>query len=325
MAGGGAQRRKGRELIGAWSDDRLHTGPSEAERTRIRRDLARQGWSVVEGRLVIGEPADAVLAVAKAANAMLQEKLNRHYVSDVALVREAFSSDPQAEGTRRLRPRRLIAAIEGNHSQLAWDWVGFPPMKASAATNLRHVLGVTFTYGEAKQAHVSDRRLYRMRDSGEVIALGGGVYRWADAPAVDTDLVEIAERVPRATLCLGSALARHGLIDAIPAAIDIAIPRGSRRPTLRAPCRLHQFDPKTFELGRETIDVGARRPLGLYSPERSLVDVVRLRHLEGSDMAWEALRRWLRRPGRSPAQLIELARSFLGAEPALRRALEILL
>lgn len=198
-------------------------------------------------------------------------------------------------------------------------------MKATTATDLRVALGDTFTYGEAKQAHVSDRRLYRMRDAGEVIALGGGVYRWANAPAVDTDLVEIAERVPRATLCLESALARHGLIDAIPAAIDIAVPRGSRRPTLRAPCRLHQFDPKTFELGREAIDVGARRPLGLYSPERCLVDVVRLRHLEGSDTAWEALRRWLQRPGRSPAQLIELAQSFLGAEPALRRALEVLL
>jgi hypothetical protein len=73
------------------------------------------------------------------------------------------------------------------------------------------------------------------------------------------------------------------------------------------------------------LDVGARRPLGLYSAERSLVDVVRLRHLEGSDVAWEALRRWLGRPGRSPAQLIELARNFPRAEPALRRALEVLL
>jgi hypothetical protein len=55
------------------------------------------------------------------------------------------------------------------------------------------------------------------------------------------------------------------------------------------------------------------------------VDLVRLRHLEGSEVAWEALRRWLRQPGRSPARLVELARRFPGAEPALRRALEVLL
>jgi predicted transcriptional regulator of viral defense system len=50
----------------------------------------------------------------------------------------------------------------------------------------------------------------------------------ADAPPVDDDLVEIAERVSRATLCLETALALHGLIDAIPAAIDIAVPRRQR-------------------------------------------------------------------------------------------------
>ncbi|MGA2803485.1 MAG: hypothetical protein ABSF89_03695 [Acidimicrobiales bacterium] len=198
-------------------------------------------------------------------------------------------------------------------------------MRVGEAMNLRELLGDTFTYGEAKQADIGDKRLYRLRDSGQVVALGGGIYRWADAPPADSDLIEIAERVPRATLCLETALARHGVIDAIPAAIDIAIPRGSNRPSLHAPCRLHQFDPRTFDLGRDDLEVGARRPIGIYSAERSLVDIVRLRHLEGSDVAWEALRRWLARPGRSPVQLIELARHFPRAEPALRRALEVLL
>ncbi len=198
-------------------------------------------------------------------------------------------------------------------------------MRTAGAPDLREQLGDTFTYGEAKQAGVGDRRLYALRDSGEIIALGGGVYRWADAPLADSDLIEIAERVPHATLCLETALARHGLIDAIPVAIDIAIPRGSTRPVLHAPSRIHQFAPRTFDLGREELEVGARRPLGLYSAERSLVDVVRLRHLEGSEVAWEALRRWLGRSRRSPAQLIELAKKFPHAEPALRRALEVLL
>ena len=202
-------------------------------------------------------------------------------------------------------------------------WVYFPSMPATS--ELRATLGDTFTYGEARQASVSDKRLYKLRDAGEIIPLGGGVYRWADAPPADDDLVEIAERVPKATLCLETALARHGLIDAIPAAVDIAIPRGSTRPVLRAPVRLHQFDRRTFELERDLRDVGARRPLGIYSAERSIIDVVRLRHREGSDMAWEALRRWLARPGRNPAQLIELARQLPRAEPALRHALEVLL
>jgi predicted transcriptional regulator of viral defense system len=195
----------------------------------------------------------------------------------------------------------------------------------AAAGDLRRLLGDVFTHGEARKAAVSDKRLYRLRDVGEIVALGGGLYRWADAPSADDDLVEIAGRVPMGTLCLETALARHGLIDAIPAAVDVAVPRGSTRPALRAPVRLHQFDRRTFGLGRDVLDVGARRPIGIYSAERSIVDVVRLRHREGSDMAWEALRRWLAQPGRSPAQLMEIARRLPRAEPALRHALEVLL
>ena len=198
-------------------------------------------------------------------------------------------------------------------------------MKAAASEELHELLGDTFTYGEARRAGLSDRRLYGLRDAGQIIALGGGVYRWADAPPADDDLVEIAERVPRATLCLETALARHGLIDAIPAAIDIAIPRGSTRPALRAPCRLHQFDARTFDLERELLDVGARRPLGLYTAERSIIDAIRMRHREGSDLAWQALRRWLDQPGASPARLIELAQRFPHTDPALRQALAVLL
>jgi hypothetical protein len=198
-------------------------------------------------------------------------------------------------------------------------------MNAAGHDSPRELLGDTFTYAEARHAGLSDRRVYGLRDSGQVISLGGGVYRWADAPPADDDLVEIAERVPKATLCLETALARHGLIDAIPAAIDIAIPRGSTRPVLRAPTRLHQFDARTFDVERERSDVGARRPLGLYTAERSIVDIVRLRHREGSALAWEALRNWLGRPGASPARLIEVAGRFPRAEPALRRALEVLL
>lgn len=189
----------------------------------------------------------------------------------------------------------------------------------------RQLLGDTFRYREAREAGLSDARLYGLRDAGALVSVGRGVYRWADAPPADLDLIEIAERSSRATLCLETALARHGLIDSIPAMIDIAIPRGKTRPVLKAPCRLHQFDPATFDLGRETLAVGARTPIGVYSPERSLIDIIRTRHLQGADIAWEELRRWLRRPGSSPAQLIELAKRFAGAEPALRKALEVLL
>ncbi|MEL6187090.1 MAG: type IV toxin-antitoxin system AbiEi family antitoxin domain-containing protein [Myxococcota bacterium] len=190
---------------------------------------------------------------------------------------------------------------------------------------IREKLGELFSYTEAVAAGLSRRRLYALRDDGVLTVVGGGLYRFSDAPPADLDLIEIAEKAPLATLCLETALAHHDLVDAIPVATNVAIPRGSTRPRLRAAHRLHHFDPATFELGRETIEVGARRPLGLYSAERSLVDVVRLRHDQGPDQAWEALRRWLARSGREPAKLLQMAKHFSGAEAPLRAALEVLL
>lgn len=41
--------------------------------------------------------------------------------------------------------------------------------------------------------------------------------------------------------------------------------------------------------------------IGLYSPERTIVDAFRLRHELGADVANEALKRWLRRRAGRPA------------------------
>jgi predicted transcriptional regulator of viral defense system len=186
-------------------------------------------------------------------------------------------------------------------------------------------LPAVFTYSKARAAGVSSDRLHSYCARGAVEQIGRGLYRWTDAPEADANLLEIVHRAPSGTLCLTTALARHDLIDTIPARIDVAIPRGNRIPALRSPVDFHVFASQSFDLGREEIDIGASTAVGLYSAERSLVDVIRLRHREGSDVAWEALRRWLRRRGSMPAALIRMATHFHGAERAVRRALEIVL
>jgi len=184
----------------------------------------------------------------------------------------------------------------------------------------------TFSYSEARRRGLGDRRLYALRDSGVLEQLGRGLYRRTDlAFAVDPDLLEIAHRSSRATLCLTTALARHGLTDTIPASIDVALPRGDRHPRTRAPVSWHAFTAATFDVGRADFDLGDGARIGLYGPERCVIDAFRLRHQEGADVAHEALRRWLRRRGAQPARLLMMARAFPKAEPALRGALEVLL
>jgi len=187
------------------------------------------------------------------------------------------------------------------------------------------MLPATFSYSEALKAGISEWQLYRLRDRGLIESVGRGLYRRHDAAAADLDLIEVARRTPTATLCLTTALARHGLTDEIPSRIDVALPRGRHRPATIAPVAWHWFDPATFEVGRTELQLDPEISIGLYSPERSIIDAVRLRHREGPDLAYTALRRWLRRGDASPSKLLAMARRFPRAERPLREALEILL
>lgn len=181
----------------------------------------------------------------------------------------------------------------------------------------------TFRYSQARQV-LNDRRLRELQTSGLIERTSRGAYRKADAEGGDIDLEEIAVKAARATLCLRSALARHDLIDDIPAAYDVALPRGAWSPTTRARVTWHQFDPATFDVGREELPLGAQASIGIYNPERCLIDAYRMRHLEGPELANEALRRWLRRGGQ-PSRLLMTGQAFPQALPALRNALEVLL
>lgn len=182
----------------------------------------------------------------------------------------------------------------------------------------------TFSWGLAYDRGVSDRRLRQWVAAGEVERLGHGIYRKVDAPPVDLDRLELALRAPEATLCLTSALSHHDLTDAIPSVINAALPRAQRPPSLNAPVRWHRFDARTFNLGRETLQVEEGIALGIYNAERTIVDLFRLRHQEGDELAVEALRRWLKTPGATPARLLAMARHFPKAEPSLLNTLRIL-
>lgn len=193
---------------------------------------------------------------------------------------------------------------------------------APTSDELLASLPATFRYSEALH-RISGRQLRRLIDDGSVTALSRGLYRKSDWFG-DEDLIEIAAKAPQATLCLRSALARHELIDDITAEIDIAIPRGAWTPETTAPVRWRHFAPETFELGRRQLDIEGGRSIGLYSAERSIVDAFRMRHIEGADLANEALKQWLRRGGQ-PSELFHMARSFPRTQTVLRETAEILL
>lgn len=182
----------------------------------------------------------------------------------------------------------------------------------------------TLTPGTAEYAGLSRSALYRAAREGRLQRIARGIYLPADAPAADWDWLEAATRRPDGTICLTSALAQHDLTDTIPAALDVAIPRGSRKPASNGMIAWHLFDRATFTIGRDEIQIpGTDQLIGIYSAERSIADAFRLRGVVGYGLARESLREWLRRGGK-PARLMEMASRLPRAKSPVLQALEML-
>jgi predicted transcriptional regulator of viral defense system len=182
-----------------------------------------------------------------------------------------------------------------------------------------------FARADASRHGITDRALRTLLAQGAVELLSRGVYRRTDVETAEIEYAEIAVRAPMATICLTTALARHDLTDMIPHTIDVALPQGTWLPRVSAPVTWHKFARASFEIGRSTLAIDGHR-IGLYDAPRSIVDTFRMRHLEGHELAVEALKRWLRKRGSRPSALLALAsRIDPRTEITIRRTLEILL
>ncbi|WP_314412417.1 type IV toxin-antitoxin system AbiEi family antitoxin domain-containing protein [Streptomyces kroppenstedtii] len=188
-------------------------------------------------------------------------------------------------------------------------------------------LSPTFTTAQARQVLLSPRDLASLVAEGEIDELSRGVYRRADAPeTAHADLLAVCARAPRAVVCGESALALHELIDDIPAAVHIAVPRGARRPTITyPPTVVAQYASKTFTLGVERFEAAPGETVPLYNAARSVVDAMRHRSRIGENLALSALGRYLRRSGRDGVSELQHVARELGALSAIRPAVEAVL
>jgi predicted transcriptional regulator of viral defense system len=193
-------------------------------------------------------------------------------------------------------------------------------------TRLR-ALPPTFTTMEARMADLAPRDLATLLALGEIDELSRGVYRLATAPeSAHLDLLAVVRRAPQAVICGESALALHDLIDDIPSAIHVAVPRGSHRPQIAyPPTVVSQYAADTFGLGVELFEAAPGETVPVYGAARSVVDAMRFRHRIGESLALSALGRYLRRGG--PGRVAELQRiaGELGALTVIRPAVEAVL
>lgn len=136
-----------------------------------------------------------------------------------------------------------------------------------------------------------------------------GVYRDADAPPLtDETLVELALRIPKGVVCLRSALSFHELSTVVPGEIDLAIPNKARTPPIEyPPVRFYYFTERVYGYGIEEHPAGPVT-LKVYSPEKTLADMLYYRNELGNDLFLESLQTYMRRRRAHPAKVMEAAR-----------------
>ncbi len=143
---------------------------------------------------------------------------------------------------------------------------------------------------------IAPRTLYEMRDAGLIQRESRGLYRLADAePGSNTDLVQVALRIPKGVICLISALSFHELTTQIPHQVYVALPTDAEKPRLEyPPLRLFWLSQKAYSAGIEKHELDGI-PVKIYGIEKTIADCFKFRNKTGLDVALEALRDYRRR------------------------------
>jgi predicted transcriptional regulator of viral defense system len=166
--------------------------------------------------------------------------------------------------------------------------------------------------------------IYKMVEDGELVREAQGVYRLSESdPLSNPDLVQISLRVPRAVICLISALYFHELTTQIPHQVYIALPRDVKTPKIGyPPIKAFHLSDASYKSGIEE-HVLDGITVRIYSKEKTIADCFKFREKIGMNIALEALKDYLSRPSTDIQLVMKYARANR-VENVLRPYLESL-
>jgi Transcriptional regulator, AbiEi antitoxin len=161
---------------------------------------------------------------------------------------------------------------------------------------------------EFRRAGITAATITRLERAGKLSRLARGLYQLPNAKVgTHHTLAEASKLVPKRIVCLGSALAFHGLTDQVPARVRIAIGRKDWRPKLMyAPMRFARFLTSHLRSGveRHAVEGGS---VPIFSVCKTVADVFRYRRTVGINLAIEGMREALQQRKVTPAELARCA------------------
>ena len=144
---------------------------------------------------------------------------------------------------------------------------------------------------DVEAAGIHREYLLRLYRNGDLTRVGRGLYALPGAQTSESlSLAEVAKRVPKAVICLISALEFHHLTTQITHSVWIAIENKRWEPKFDyPPLEIVRFSGPAFSFGVEEHEVD-RVTVRIYSPAKTVADCFKFRNKVGLDVAMEALR-----------------------------------
>ena len=198
-----------------------------------------------------------------------------------------------------------------------------PPRLTPARLNAAGI-GSFFRPRDLEPLEIPFAELRRSVASGTVEKVGRGLYRLAAADITEHySPAAVCARIPRAILCLLTALSYHEIGTQLPRMVWIAIPRKARTPRVRdLPVRIVRFSGRYLDVGVESVFLEGV-PARITNPARTVIDCFRFRRLVGYDVALEAIKWAIMDRKATPAEICKVAKACR-AESLVRPYLELL-
>jgi predicted transcriptional regulator of viral defense system len=142
---------------------------------------------------------------------------------------------------------------------------------------------------------------------------GRGVYQLSEPVMQPTsrwfEWLIVQAQIPKGVVCLLSSAFFHELTTTVPNALYLALPKSAWRiPIAWPPIRYVHFSEPYYHVGLEqhSLEGGI---LQVYSPEKTVVDLLRLQKTYGEALFLEVLKNYLRSSTGRVSRLLEIARA----------------
>ena len=137
----------------------------------------------------------------------------------------------------------------------------------------------------------STQLLLKLHRTGQLQRVTRGLYSLPDSEMTEhQSLVEVCRRVPKAVVCLLSALQFHEIGTQLPHEVWIALPEATQTPAIDYPSlRIARLRGEAYSEGIETI-VEHGSTIRVYSLAKTITDCFKFRNKVGLDVALEALK-----------------------------------